>query len=106
MSEREAGQLACERFCADSGSVGEWPRVPQKVKDGWAAVEAAIRADAFRAGQEDMKRRAVEVAYSRPLYVISLTETDETGKLFPGSPYDRGRYEAAQAIASLEVRDE
>ncbi len=43
------------------------------------------------------RQRCAKVAYSEPSYIAGF-ETGEQGRLKPGSPYDRGRYDAAQAI--------
>lgn len=51
----------------------------------------------YEAGQRDMQERAAKAAYSIPEYMGT------EGPISPGSPYDRGRFDAACAIASLPV---
>jgi hypothetical protein len=44
---------------------------------------------------------AAKVAYPDPLYMAG-NDRDENGNLAPGSPYDRGRYDAAKDIRALK----
>jgi hypothetical protein len=44
---------------------------------------------------------AAKVAYPDPLYMAG-NDRDENGNLSPGSPYDRGRYNAAKDIRALK----
>lgn len=56
------------------------------------------------------RARCAKIAYNIPSYVARLPgtnfmDTDENGMIPPGSPYDRGRYEAAMEITKQD-RDE
>jgi hypothetical protein len=44
---------------------------------------------------------AAKVAYPDPLYMAG-NDRDENGNLPPGSPYDRGRYDAAKDVRALK----
>jgi hypothetical protein len=45
--------------------------------------------------------RAAQVAYNFPHYAAFGDDPDENWLMRPGSPYDRGRYDAARAIRAL-----
>lgn len=62
-------------------------------------VQPALDA-ARREGAEAMQAQAMAAAYSASSYVQLDTLT---GTLKPGSPYDRGRFEAMEAIAALPL---
>lgn len=53
--------------------------------------------------REKALEEAARAAYSCPHYVIGGLDTDADGVLLPGSPYDRGRYDAYRAIRSLKT---
>ena len=97
----EPGQKAYEAWIqARPYDTHEWADIGELRREAWAAVEATI----FRAGQEDMQRRAVEV--------VKKTEEEFLSPKYAanqplGSFCERFACEqAATAIASLEVRDE
>jgi hypothetical protein len=65
-----------------------------------AAADAGVR-EALR---EAALKEAMNAAYSSPHYLGSEGMTpDADGLLQPGSPYDRGRYDARKAIAALAL---
>lgn len=45
--------------------------------------------------------RCAQVAYNFPHYASAFDDLDEHGQMRPGSPYDRGRYDAARDIRNL-----
>lgn len=53
--------------------------------------------------REAALEEAAKVAYSDPHYVSNPRDVDEHGLLLPGSPYDRGRYDASRAIRALSA---
>lgn len=92
--EREADY----RLRAESGFVFEGGEV-LRVFSALDHARTELAAAEAR-GREAGLREAAAVAYKVPEYINSF-EPDELGRLQPGSPYDRGRYDAANAILSL-----
>jgi hypothetical protein len=64
-------------------------------------VSAAVLAKELVRVRNQALDDAAAVAYSMPAYCHGF-DPDELGRLKPGSPYDRGRYEAANAILALK----
>lgn len=96
MSEREPGQLAYEVFAREEGHPGKWSNEGPRMRAAWAAVERAV----FRAGQEDMRKRAVEVA--DPV----ITRMHGALKVDPWEAAEQVTREIRSAIAELEIKDE
>lgn len=72
----------------------------RRLQEALAAAEARITETRKKALEE-----AARAAYAFPSYVLGALQTDEDGVLLPGSPYDRGRYEAYRAIRSISNED-
>jgi hypothetical protein len=62
--------------------------------------KASMRA-ALLAAAPMILDEVAKVAYPDPLYMAG-NDRDENGNLAPGSPYDRGRYDAAKDIRALK----
>lgn len=103
---------AVERILDESGA---WIARPNKEVTERIALAAGIailssmseRHDqvydtGFVVGQEAMREAAATAAYECPDYMRGM-ERDDLGRLLPGSPYDRGRYDASNSIRALPI---
>jgi hypothetical protein len=66
--------------------------------------EAIAEIERLSRSRNDVISECAIAAYSCPAYVLGRLETDEDGVLMPGSPYDRGRYDAYRAIRAMLAR--
>lgn len=90
-----------------------WERIRLDRREGTdargaqAIIAEAILADrAARPIDVETVERCARAAYSDPHYMVGNFDVDADGIPLPGSPYDRGRYDAAKAIRSLSQRDD
>lgn len=115
LASQAAGEVAVawQRWLPDFG----WQPVNEEDLEHYRAKGATIRplythpsaADAGvrEALREDVLKEAMNAAYSSPHYLGPDGVTpDADGLLQPGSPYDRGRYDARKAIAALLAKRE
>lgn len=58
--------------------------------------------NAYEYGQNAMRAEAASVAYNFPDYCHENIK-DDLGRMLPGSPYDRGRYDASNEILSIPI---
>ena len=75
----------------------QWPDFFDDASPVLAAIGPALRDMALE--------EAAVAAYESPAYVTfknGEVAEDSDGRLMPGSPYDRGRYDAAAAIRALK----
>lgn len=94
----QTDETARERAVQEIILIGE--RMDVAKFDALVAALSTARAEGRREGL----REAATASYSSPEYVASL-DRDGRGYLVPGSPYDRGRYEAAEAIRALSTKE-
>lgn len=77
----------------------------KSLKLGFSIDAVLSISDIIEENIDGIRREAIEeaarVAYNNPHYVMNALETDADGWLMPGSPYDRGRYDAAKEILKL-----
>jgi hypothetical protein len=91
-AERRAAlvEKVARAMCSDFGGPRECNSAcPCCIQDATAALTVALE-EAAKAAYSPMTQR-----------YVAGNERDENGFLAPGSPYDRGRYDAAAAIRAL-----
>lgn len=80
---------------------GAWPE-----NEGWRERATTMPDEfemlrrVFRIIVEETVAQAANAAYPDPIY-MGGNDRDENGNLPPGSPYDRGRYNAAKSVRGL-----
>ena len=68
---------------------------------GWTLAPTGSRVVPEGGVDAETVRKCMDAAYTVPDYVQNFPEPDSDGLLQPGSPYDRGAYDARQRIRAL-----
>ena len=68
---------------------------------GWTLAPPGSRVVPEGGVDAETVRKCMDAAYTVPDYVQNFPEPDSDGLLQPGSPYDRGAYDARQRIRAL-----
>lgn len=107
--EREKEELAIEhsKQIADMATRFRAVNIHRVIEQtGQDIFEMADKLEAAEEANKRLRAETIEecakVAYNFPHYVNGdFSQRDEEGLMLPGSPYDRGRYDARKAIRSL-----